>query len=557
MSIIVDVFVESLAAARAAAANLGASIPTMVSLADDQLLDAQRALAEIRRSVDSCASIVAGEIGERSRRDLGYTGLAQRLGFRTPEALVQHTTGSTAREASTLVRVGTFVHDALSNPVSPDGTPADEALPGPQEPWLVAVAAAVASGVLSLDAANAIRTGLGVPLLVDSAGASEVGVSADSLAEAAGVLLGESPTLNADQLLRRARQLRDKLDEAGIALREQAIRDARSVRRVRRSNGLSRYIIDPDLESAAFWDDVYDKLTSPRRGGPRFVDESDVKWAEAIATDERTAEQYVHDAVTQLLRIAVASEKTDSRNIIGSRQPAVRVLVTSKSLGGARHGAREGQHQGNNSGHHDAPRRGPTRQDRDGQASDRQVGDRQPSDRQVKPGVGSRQALAPADHGPRLDCPGHGRIEGIDIPLTIESVERIACESGFVPIEFDDDGRALNLGREQRLFTTRQRIALAARDGGCRWTDCDRPPSWSEAHHVEHWLRDNGGTDLADGILLCRYHHMLLHNNHWEIYRDADGFWLVPPASVDPDGTPRLLPSKSAALRDLLQDEAS
>jgi len=119
MPIVVDVFIESLVAARAAAGNLGASIPTMVSLTDDQLLDAQRELAEIRRLVDSCASLVAGEISERSRRDLGYKGLAQRLGFRTPEALVQHTTGSTAREASTLVRVGTFVHDALSNPISP------------------------------------------------------------------------------------------------------------------------------------------------------------------------------------------------------------------------------------------------------------------------------------------------------------------------------------------------------------------------------------------------------------------------------------------------------
>ena len=513
MSIVVDAFSESLATARAAAAHLGAAIPTMVSLADDELLDAQRVLAEIRRSVDSCASLVAGEIGERSRRDLGYAGLAQRLGFRTPEALVQHTTGSTAREASTLVRVGTFVHDALSNPISPDGTPPDEVLPGPQEPWLVGVATAVASGELSLDAANAIRTGLGVPLLVGAAGDSQAGVSADALADAAGILLNESPTLNADQLLRRARQLRDELDEAGIALREQAIRDARSVRRVRRSNGLSRYIIDPDLESAAFWDDVYDKLTSPRRGGPRFVDEADMKWAEAIAADERTTEQYVHDAVTQLLRIAVASEKTDSRRIIGSRQPAVRVLVTSKALRSARHGEREHQTQ-----------------------------------------VGG---LTPGSNpGQEFERPGHGRIEGIDIPLTIESVERIACESGFVPIEFDKDGRALNLGREQRLFTTRQRIALAARDGGCRWTDCNSPPSWSEAHHVEHWKRDNGRTDLADGILLCRYHHMLLHNNHWDLYRDADGFWLVPPASVDPKRQPRLLPSKSAALRDLLQDDA-
>jgi len=337
MSVVVDEFAAALAAARVAAISLRASIPTTGLLTDDQLLDAQRSLADIRRSVDSSASRVAGEIGERSRRELGHKGLAQRLGFRTPEALVQHTTGSTAREASTLVRVGTLVHDSLNNPIPPDGAPADEALPGPQEPWLVAVAAAVATGTQSLDAATAIRAGLGVPLpdADDGSAGDGGGVGADAVAEVADALLSESPTLDADQLLRRSRQLRDELDAAGTALRERAIRAARSVRRVRRSNGLSRFIIDPDLESAAFWDDVYDKLTSPRRGGPRFVDETDIKWAEAIATDERTTAQYVHDAVTQLLRIAVASENTDARKIIGSRKPAVRVLVTSKALGSA------------------------------------------------------------------------------------------------------------------------------------------------------------------------------------------------------------------------------
>ena len=115
----------------------------------------------------------------------------------------------------------------------------------------------------------------------------------------------------------------------------------------------------------------------------------------------------------------------------------------------------------------------------------------------------------------------------------------------------------MNIGREQRLFTTRQRIALAARDGGCLFTDCDRPPAWCEAHHVEHWHRDEGKTDIADGILLCRYHHLLVHNNNWTITRDDKGYWLTPPAV--PGGAapePRLMKSLSAALRDLLRAPA-
>ena len=67
---------------------------------------------QLSQRIGACASMVAGEVGHRSRRELGYSGLAQREGFRTPEALIQHTTGSTAREARTLVQVGGMVHEA-------------------------------------------------------------------------------------------------------------------------------------------------------------------------------------------------------------------------------------------------------------------------------------------------------------------------------------------------------------------------------------------------------------------------------------------------------------
>jgi hypothetical protein len=109
------------------------------------------------------------------------------------------------------------------------------------------------------------------------------------------------------------------------------------------------------------------------------------------------------------------------------------------------------------------------------------------------------------------------------------------------------------VGREQRLFTRRQRIGLAARDGGCRWPDCERPPGWTEAHHVDHWKRDHGDTTLDNGILLCRHHHLLLHDNHWEISHHNADYWLTPPTDIDPHQTARPMPSKSAALHDLLE----
>ncbi|MDQ1583138.1 MAG: hypothetical protein QOF36_1192, partial [Microbacteriaceae bacterium] len=308
------------------------------------------------------------------------------------------------------------------------------------------------------------------------------GVTSDDLAAAASILVAEAATLNADRLFKRARELRDELDAAGIADRERAIYNERCVRRVRRPNGLSRYIIDPDLESAAFWDDVYDTLTSPRRGGPRFVDQTDKTWADTIAGDPRTTEQYVHDALTELLRIGVDTDTAGAHSIIASRPPAVRVLVTATAL--------------------------------------------------------TRRA-------------GHGRIEGSEIPVSIETVERVACTAGTVTITFDETGQPINLGRDHRLYSTHQRIALGARDGGCRWPGCNRQPKWTEAHHIQHWKRDHGHTNLADGLLLCRYHHLLLHNNRWEIRRENSAYWLIPPPDIDPNQSPRLMPSKSAALHDL------
>ena len=107
-----------------------------------------------------------------------------------------------------------------------------------------------------------------------------------------------------------------------------------------------------------------------------------------------------------------------------------------------------------------------------------------------------------------------------------------ACDTGTVTCTVDSVGNPLDLGREQRLFSPKQRVALAIRDGGCRWRGCDRPASYCEAHHCDHWS-GGGRTDVDRGILLCRYHHMNLHNGGWRIDRDdAGAFVLHPPPDV-------------------------
>ena len=81
------------------------------------------------------------------------------------------------------------------------------------------------------------------------------------------------------------------------------------------------------------------------------------------------------------------------------------------------------------------------------------------------------------------------------------------------------------------------------------WGDCEREPSWCEAHHTKQWKRDGGCTNIDDGILLCKHHHLLLHDHGWEIVREGGEFYLVPPVGIDPEQRPIHLPSKSRALR--------
>ncbi|HSP51397.1 MAG TPA: hypothetical protein VLO00_00755, partial [Cryobacterium sp.] len=142
----------------------------------------------------------------------------------------------------------------------------------------------------------------------------------------------------------------------------------------------------------------------------------------------------------------------------------------------------------------------------------------------------------------------HGQIEGNQVPISQETIDRLLCETGTRGIQFDDTGQIINVGRDERLFTEAQRAAMAVRDGGCLWVDCDRSPAWSEAHHINEWLNDNGYTDLAEGVLLCHPHHLLLHNQHWTIIRTGTEYWLRPPVEVDPEQRLVALPSKRAGI---------
>ena len=95
--------------------------------------------------------------------------------------------------------------------------------------------------------------------------------------------------------------------------------------------------------------------------------------------------------------------------------------------------------------------------------------------------------------------------------MSIGHVRRLACTAGILPAVMGGPSEVLDVGRKRRFYTHAQRAALAIRDLGCRAQGCDLPAGMCEAHHLDPWGL-GGRTDLGRGILLCSYHHHLIHD---------------------------------------------
>ncbi len=116
-------------------------------------------------------------------------------------------------------------------------------------------------------------------------------------------------------------------------------------------------------------------------------------------------------------------------------------------------------------------------------------------------------------------------------PVARTVMERFCCGARLGRILMDGKSVILDQGRRTPSVTPEQRRALAHRDRGCVFPGCDRPPSWTDAHHVEFWVRDDGPTDLDNLVLLCRRHHVLCHEGRWTLT-------ATPTAPSPPSGQP-------------------
>ncbi|WP_052053193.1 HNH endonuclease signature motif containing protein [Rhodococcoides fascians] len=124
-------------------------------------------------------------------------------------------------------------------------------------------------------------------------------------------------------------------------------------------------------------------------------------------------------------------------------------------------------------------------------------------------------------------------------PLSRNTSRQLACDCLLTAIVMDENGNPLNLARTARTVTAKQKRALTARDHGCAFPGCGKPAAWTEGHHIWHWT-DGGPTDMNNLVLLCGFHHRLVHHSDWEVFIGTDNHpWFVPPATVDPYRQPR------------------
>jgi Domain of unknown function (DUF222) len=137
--------------------------------------------------------------------------------------------------------------------------------------------------------------------------------------------------------------------------------------------------------------------------------------------------------------------------------------------------------------------------------------------------LASQYGLAVTDHGQLIP---------------IRDALAVADQSAIYVLITSCTNVPLWLGRTTRIATPGQTIALAARDRGCSFPGCDRPPAHCQRHHVKEWFNVHGPTDIDNLTLLCGYHHREFERRGWTCAMRDGHPWWTPPRWIDPEQKP-------------------
>jgi hypothetical protein len=140
--------------------------------------------------------------------------------------------------------------------------------------------------------------------------------------------------------------------------------------------------------------------------------------------------------------------------------------------------------------------------------------------------------LVKVDYDTVMGLADHPGVTASGETLTGEAVRRLCCDAGLHRLVTRGRSCVLDLGASTRVISDAQFLALVERDGQCRFPGCARPPAWCQGHHIIPWPIKQR-TDLDDVVLLCHYHHHLVHDSGWRLAGTPDHLRVI-----RPDGTP-------------------
>jgi len=137
------------------------------------------------------------------------------------------------------------------------------------------------------------------------------------------------------------------------------------------------------------------------------------------------------------------------------------------------------------------------------------------------------------------DQAGQSALEG-GMRVPAGTSQRLACDATRVVMRHYAEGRLIEVGARTRTIPPALRRALQHRDQGCRFPGCG--VRFGQGHHIRHWAH-GGPTTLSNLTMLCRRHHRAIHEEGYQVERQADGElqfrrpngWIIPevPRSAD------------------------
>ena len=352
-------------------------------------------------------------------------------------------------------------------------------------PQFETLAVGVNNGVVTVEAASHIITQLN---------AARSNADAEAMVAAETALVDFASVGTADDVRRVAAQWRDHLDTDGIEPREEQLVAARCLKRFWLSNGLKRYQLDADPERAAYLDAVVDA------------------------------------------EIAAAFRATRRPQIVGGHTESTDCSTDANEHAGDPRGSADDEAS-------PVTRSGSVIEDTRTPA---QIGADVLTDmaRHVLGCENTTPALAATTVVVRMTLDqletglGAAQIGTDEHPISAGTARRLAADANIIPAVLGGKSEILDWGRSRRLYSKAQKAAIVERDGGCI-CGCGNPGVYLEVHHVRWWNRDQGSTDLNQGVLTCTRAHTMIHTHGWDIRFIDNHPHLIPPTTIDPQQTPR------------------